>query len=101
MSGYQPVDGKTGDRVAVSAPPVLRDYFSGYHPSEGLSSPRLLDPVYPVLLFCGHFFLPGSGGNLPLSAPPLSMETVGSPEGDCLSWQLPREPLVPIVGKHD
>jgi hypothetical protein len=36
MSGYQPVDGKTGDRVAVLPPPVLHDNFSGYHPSDGL-----------------------------------------------------------------
>jgi hypothetical protein len=74
--------GKIGDRVAVLPHPVFRDNFSGYQPSDGLSSPRLLDPVYPFLLFWGHFLLPRSGGNLPLSAPPLSMETVGSPEVD-------------------
>jgi hypothetical protein len=37
--------GKTGDRVAVLPPPDLRDNFSGYHPLDGLSAPRLLDPV--------------------------------------------------------
>jgi hypothetical protein len=79
--------GKTGERVAVLPPPVFRDNFSGYHPLDGLSSPRLLDPVYPFLLFWGHFLLPRSGGNFPLSAPSLSMETVVSPEGDWLSWQ--------------
>jgi hypothetical protein len=49
--------GKTGDRVVVLTPPDLRDDFSGYHPLDGLSSPLLLDPVYPFLMFWRHFLL--------------------------------------------